>query len=297
MLAFVHIEKCAGTTFKGILKRNFGVAYCDVVPLFPATKKKFASENQNAYRQIVLGGGNASQFAPCDLAVYRRVAPWLQCVAGHSIRPCLGLEAAVPDLKYITMLREPVSRYLSYYSYGTRTGARTPLKLSWEEYVEKENFKNFQLKRLACSEDLDAAKALLAERFFLIGVTERFDEFLVLLRRKLGYEWFNIGYRPLNVGGAGRKGFPDRILEQARQNNLLDSELYRYVVDTILPAQRAQYGEGLEEAVAQFKRDQGLEGRTISARVLAQTVMSRFYLDWVAGVLRRRSGLPWRGPY
>ncbi len=297
MLAFVHIEKTAGRTFRSILRRNFGVGYCDVRPLFPARHKQFDSASQEIYNRIVLGDGHPSQFGPGDLRMYKRLAPWVRCIAGHSVRSCLGLERVSPELRYVATFREPISRYLSHYTYGKRSAARSPFTFSFEEYLEKQNFSNFQTKKIAGTENLEAAKAILNSRFLLVGDMNTFDEFLVLLRQKFGGKRFNIDYRSINVRRPENSDGFVKFAERVRQNNSVDIELYEYVVNTILPRQRAEYGPGLQESLALFKKEKASKYPAESFRSVIQKIAARLYYDPAAGIIRKAYGLPWEGEY
>lgn len=297
MLAFVHIEKTAGRTFRSVLRRNFGACYCDVRPLFPSRHKQFDSASQKIYDQIVLGEGHQSQFGPGDLRVYKRLAPWVRCIAGHSVRSCLGLESVSPDLRYVAIFREPISRYLSHYTYGTRSSASTPFTFSFEEYLEKQNFNNFQTKKIAGTENLEAAKAILNSTFLLVGDIKNFDEFLVLLRQKLAGERFNIFYKSINVRCPENNDVFASFAERIRLNNSVDIELYEYVVNTILPKQRAEYGPGLQEALALFKKENASKLPAESLRSVIQKIAARLYYDPAAGIIRKAHGLPWAGEY
>jgi hypothetical protein len=296
MLAFVHIEKCAGTTFKSILQRNYGGGFCDVRPLFGPSDKRFDPRARGAYNSLVLDGANPSQFGPRDLQAYKRLAPWLRCVAGHSLRPCLGLESVEPNLRYVTILREPISRYISYYTYGTGRPRRA-WGFSFEEYLDKPNFHNFQTKKLACNSDIEAAKLILDKHFLLVGIMEQFDQFLCLLQRRIGLANFNIAYRSLNTRYTRKSDFLNQFEHRISQNNSLDLELYNHVIETILPRQRAEYGEDLQDAVSRFKIKNESTHREASLRAFQQKLLQRLYFDPASGVIRRISGLPWGGPY
>jgi hypothetical protein len=298
MLAFVHIEKSAGTTLKSIFQQNFGPGFAEVRPLFPTAQNDFDPEDRQAYNHIVQDGANPRQFGPRDLTTYRYLNPWLSCFSGHSIRPCLGLEKSVPELRYITILREPGRRYVSYYNYTHGpNNPRKIKKITFEEFLEKKHFHNFQTKKIACRDDLHAAQDVLDRKFMLVGVMEEFDEFLIMLKQKLGSKTFTINYRALNTRPAPSTDYFKQYREQIEENNKLDITLYHYVLDTILPRQRIDYGPDLESDVARFKSANQFSKDRKPFRALLQKAFQRVYLDTAAGLIRRRSGFPWGGTY
>ena len=298
MLAFAHIEKCAGTTFKSILKRNFGVAFCDVRPLVSPAQKGFDKNTAEIYNSIVADGANPNLFGPADLKLYQRLIPWLKCFAGHSVRPCLGLANDSPHIQFVTILREPLSRYVSHYSYGERASARHPWPFSFEDYLKKPRFQNFQTKKIAGISDLDSAIRILENSFTLVGTMDGFDEFLVLLKTKLAYPEFDIRYRKLNIQNkSGGRPLLTQYAEEINRNNKLDLELYRYAAETLMPRYQKEFGGSLERAVTDFQR-QNLTTKPInSSREIHQKLAQRLYYDNIAGILRKRAGLRWGGPY
>ncbi|HMU91316.1 MAG TPA: hypothetical protein PKC33_11515, partial [Pseudomonadales bacterium] len=66
LLAFVHIEKAAGTTFIHILRRNFFLRYLDVRPY---------------------GIESGGLFLSGDLRISTRILPGLKCFSGHAVTP------------------------------------------------------------------------------------------------------------------------------------------------------------------------------------------------------------------
>ena len=76
------------------------------------------------------------------------------------------------------------------------------------------------------------AKQRLASDFLAFGITEKFDESLVLLSRSLGWKLFsrNLFYCKQNVTH-NRKRLADvspEIIDMIRRNNQLDQQLYEY---------------------------------------------------------------------
>jgi len=66
MLAFVHIEKSAGTSLTNILRRNYFLECCDIRPL---------SVNSNGVFKFI------------DFREFKKYNQRLKCIAGHAVKP------------------------------------------------------------------------------------------------------------------------------------------------------------------------------------------------------------------
>lgn len=280
LLAFVHIEKSAGSTLKWILGRNFGLRYCEVRTLSKASRKTFSAR---------------------DLRLHLLLNPFISCVAGHSVKPWSDLEK-VGGVDYITILRNPVQRYISYYSYGGG-----PLRAAWpfsfDEYLEKPNHRNFQTRKIVGTEDADEAKRVLSERFLSVGVAEDFDSFLVLLKRRLALHELDIRYIRQNVQSrTGRSAFEEKYKDQIIANNEADLALYRFVKHELLPAEKSDYGEDFEKDLSRFTSSN--TAGTFSETEVPRFYRNRFekffrekYIRGLTGLLRKIQGLHPRGVY
>jgi hypothetical protein len=174
---------------------------------------------------------------------------------------------------------------------------RGPWRFSFEEYLTKKNFHNFQTKKIACVEDLDTAKRVLDKSFAMVGVMEQFEEFLVLFQREFGGAGFDIGFRRHNVQRVQKTDYLERFGDVIKENNKVDMELYKHVVEVIMPRQREKFGIGLHEAVAEFNAQNISREEASSFHIVTHKLLQRFYVDIAAGIIRRRFGLPWGGPY
>jgi hypothetical protein len=219
LVAFVHIQKTAGTSMKFILKHSFGLAHCDVNPIDPAPGRIFARE---------------------DLALVRRVYPRLWSISGHEIvEPTRHLGAAATPC---TMLREPVARMISHYQ-DKKIRGRSGLDISG--FLDDPAQHDFQVRKIAGGPDLEKAKALLDERYFFVGLTERFAASMRLFARVCPYP---VDLRAQRQNSArddsiGRqlRGDP-ALMARIREANRLDAALYRFVDETLLPQRLAAAG-------------------------------------------------------
>ena len=152
-----------------------------------------------------------------------------------------GVHLYMPQrCEYITILREPIARVVSVFKYILRTRDHVlhdrvaTEGIRFEEYLEsgmdKGQTENSQTRQLSGRQSgvLDGAALREAkhnlEAALVVGLTERFEETFVLLRRTLGlrmpfYITRNIS-PPYEVS--------DRAVELARERNELDIELYGF---------------------------------------------------------------------
>lgn len=244
MLAFIHIEKAAGLTINSILWRRFGLRHCYVEPW--TREDRF--------------------FSAQDLRRLQRFHPRLESIAGHPIKPWGDLEHARSDIRYYTFLREPLSRCAAHYQYQIRRMGR---KIGFEEWIQVPVFRDFQVKKLAGRDDLDAALRMIEHKPIFVGLIERFDASLVLFRSRMAE--YNVDVRYTSVNTAEDNTIKNAVLSDPRSRqmlleaNRLDMELYREVETRIFPRQVLDYAGSLEEDMAGFKTSKDMARRTARA--------------------------------
>jgi len=273
ILAFIHIEKAAGQTFTRILENNYIWRHCRV-----ATLKK---EHHGVFQWD-------------DLRTLLRINPFLRALAGHSLVPYSNLMDHSPQIKYITILRDPIKRYISHYQYWIQVLKK---KISFEEFLSMEYSYNFQTKKIAGTEDLEEAKTILNEKVFLAGIVEEFDQFLVVLKNKLAPEPFDIAYERRNVAQANR--VRNRIYEKFEeyeekivQNNHLDMQLYKYVKDKLFIQEKERY--------LGSNRDSSFDS-TLTFNKIRRDIVGKLYRNLYMGplinLIRYKNGLKVGGSY
>ena len=221
---FLHIGKTGGTTLRKIIYRNY-----------PKSEILLVRARRRPREETL------ADFARLPEA--ERSRPRL--IVGHTV---YGLHEFIPrPSTYITIVRRPTSLVLSQYAFvQRRPGHRhhdlvTATGMSLEEYLDggiSMEMDNSQTR--AISGDLDTpygrctnemlarAKDNLDRNFAVAGVTERFDEMLVMLKQVFG--WIKIHYVPSNVSPpSGRPKVSPKTLRRIEEQNHLDAELYRYV--------------------------------------------------------------------
>lgn len=230
-MIFLHIGKTAGWTLRQILYRN--VPSDLVMRVRPPADRPRGFLNEEPLRAFA------------SLPQDERARPRL--IVSHMI---FGIHASVPrSSTYITLLREPVARTISQYRHVLRTAhhrlheAAVSGGLTLERYVcggEALEVDNGQARALAgdaatpfgqCSDALlEAALRNLDGHVSVAGLTERFDETLIMLEAEFG--WQNLYYVQTNTAPAGgHLHVSDAERQMIAERNRYDCELYRIVAE------------------------------------------------------------------
>jgi hypothetical protein len=180
MYAFVHIEKTAGSCLVTILRRVFGARHCDI--RLPLVKRR---DDYGDHKVCVDAN---------DLRRVKRLYRNLRGIAGHNVKPYADLHVECPEIQFFTVLRDPVRRFLSHFL--NRGEGNDPA--AFDRWISANWVHNWQTKMIAGEPCAEKAIALLNSRFGYIGLTERFDESLVLLRQWLEEPQFRGEYRRVN---------------------------------------------------------------------------------------------------
>lgn len=231
-LLFIHVPKTAGTTLSRILEGLFPVE--QVCPAY-------------YMRDLLL-------MRPDDLSTYRLFRGHFE----YSVTELLGAPSC------LTMLREPVARVISYYRY-IRSAPKHPrhekfAAMQLEEVIEDPEellpISNHQARVFGRFLDLDLVRAKMSgapidgathrsaprptginvERacarladFGFVGISERFEESLLLLADVLGFDP-NVPYESLNVTPADQAAeFDPEVIEKIRGMNSADLRIYDFV--------------------------------------------------------------------
>ncbi len=223
MIIFSHIPKTAGTSFKFILRNTFGVFHCDV---------------------------NRSRIKPFNskaLDITKKLFPSIKSISGHNlIDPTNNLKET--DGFFVTFLREPVKRCVSHYQDNCVRGNN---KLSLEEWLSDKEVQNLQVKQIAGEDDLEKAKKIVRDEFSFVGLTEKFNESLKLIKMISPYP-LNVNYKKKIVAKDNR--IKNEILNNKDQVDLvkkyngLDIDLYEYVSKQLYPEMLRKYSAEISKA-------------------------------------------------
>lgn len=227
LLCFIHVERAGGTTLHAILRRNY--------PSFlTLTAPTWTNDERTVFTAVQLGA-------------LLRTLPFTAGIGGHNVRTYLGYERVTDrPVRYLTFLRDPVARYLSHLRYQLE---HFPERWDLERLLDEEYFWDFATKRIAGSKDLELAKRRLATDYAFVGLQERFDESLVLLRRALApNRKLDLRYEHLNAAGSKAHWMRDPgIRRRAEERNAADLELYAFAETAVYPTWAAAYGPSLRD--------------------------------------------------
>ena len=250
---FIHIGKTGGATLRRTLARN--------VRGNRILRLKNPSETETGF----LSTKPIDAFAA--LSEDRRAAPRL--IMAHMV---YGLHTAVPrPSTYVTLLRHPMARVISgYKSARYWPGHRlhetvTERQMDLAEYVRSGialEMDNSMMRAItgnittpygACTDDmLDRAKRLIAAEYAVVGLTERFDETLMVLGRTFG--WTRLCYVRANVSRKQIKPtFPKETIRLIEDLNRFDLELYEFAAQRLTDYENVDR-DRFERDLASFRR-------------------------------------------
>jgi hypothetical protein len=237
-LIFLHLPKCGGTTLNRIIEWEY-----DPMRVFSIDPVLHLWSFQKLNR-----------WSPKRLER-------MQVFKGHMP---FGIHKRLPQPStYITFLRDPVERVISGYyfmrNYPLHPHHRSVSKLTLEEFVRVWPNHNVQCKYISgrpfvgnfhagdCDEEvLAAAKENLNRYFSLVGITERFDEGLAIL--KIMFGWHISKYAKFNVTKTrqAKKNLPAATVELIAAREKYDMALYEYALP-IFEQTRQKYGDEIQK--------------------------------------------------
>ena len=235
LVAFVHIPKTAGTTLNSILAHEYSPD--ETYEIMMRGMSLSVPKPMIMPRPVI----SFSKLRRLKSAIKHRQT--LRLIRGHFD---LSLSKLLPpDTRFFTLLRDPVERAIShYYHYRRRTidpihplAMRSTLS-EWVSSCGLVEMDNGQTRRLAGEINLpwgrvtrhmlDRAKSNLVSNFAVVGLTERFEESLILLHLAFNWPLYRITAENVGVSRPPRAEVSEQALKVIEDCNRFDLDLYQF---------------------------------------------------------------------
>ena len=269
-IIFLHLPKTAGTTLNRLIEWEYplGEIYSVDPVLFEWSYARLRRLSKRRLRRT-------------------------RMFKGHML---FGLHEVLPQpATYITVLRDPVERVLSAF-YFMRSYKLHPLywkfrneKWTVDEFVQRSSRDNVQCKVIAnahyhspCTQEvLDRAIVHLNNYFSVVGLSERFEESLALMKLRFG--WQLSSYSSFNVTRSRPKkaDLPQATLDLIAEKNRFDVALYQHAVrlfESAVSKHQPEVSRIARELEDARKRSQGsFEATLFSVRATVRKAINRAY--------------------
>lgn len=233
---FIHVPKCGGTSISAALLRYYPLSRSRVegAASFRATRLL------HGFDDTLAGFDQVLRFRE-HLLLYH-LSQGRPFVTGHCPFSEIAYATFRDSYKFITVLRHPVSRFLSAYFFNWTKTESSPWRITTDlaSYVESEYGRNdgCQLVKFIggvreggsywLDEAVEQAKENL-ENFAVVGILEDPDGLVAQIRREFGFNIRLGRANPSPVSGKDREAVVnDWILEQIRRVCAPDLQLYDY---------------------------------------------------------------------
>jgi len=267
-LIFIHLYKTGGTTLNRAIEREY--------PL-----RRICSIEPNCWNWH-----------------YQRILSWpatrlssIKVFKGHMP---FGLHRVIPgSASYMTVLRDPVDRVISDYFFARRFKPhqhhRAALRLSLEDYFVQKHEHNLQSRMLAggtgdelfplaCDSTVFArARSNLDRHFPVVGLTNRLDETVALIKVLFGWNVFRYRSFRVTANRMPKEKIRPSTAALIRELECFDVSLYSHAVERFEQQIRARCNEVANALfeIRQARASAEVNRRSYFALSIARAITSR----------------------
>jgi len=224
IIAFSQVTRCGGVTINALLQSYFGLKHFDLVGEI--------LNNQMTYDEK-------------DLLFDMKIHPFARSFAGH-FSSYLNIDNISKinnkNVMFYTMLRNPIDRVFSKYRFQVD---RYNLPNDFNAWFQKYHIPNGMINHFVGSDNLELAKEILTHKYKAVGILEKFDESLLIFKKKLSLEGMDLSYKIKNdttkLKSDEQIKVEDKYREMVISSNIKDLKLYEYVLNTIWKEQVRDY--------------------------------------------------------
>jgi hypothetical protein len=260
---FLHIPKCGGSTITQVIYQQ-----C-------CSTSRDRNRNKYWHRGVYFypAGLFSKPSAPSKPEVARMLSRAdLRAVVGHF---SFGNHQYVPvPSLYVTALRNPVSRILSLYD---ELRLHNHIEMTLEQFVLNPpyNIHNDQTRRIAGSGGaeneekegvLQIAMKNLKHHFAVVGLTEKMDETICLMKQSFGWQRHHLYYpKNVTIDRTDRRAISSELMKVIVERNDLDIRLYSWaeqLLEQVVEEKGADFQSELQSYKDSIKKfvEQAKEG-------------------------------------
>lgn len=225
IIFFPHIFKSAGNTFRNIVKRQYSES--EFLSYYP---RPWMTNIEKEIQELM------NDFPKGNIQ--------LKAVFGHFV---YGIHKGITrPYRYITFVRNPAERYLSGFYHVMRLQEDVkkiffPSGLDLNTFIKNKETHNHliyfftgipreQIEKHS-EEAIAIAKENILREYLFVGLTEKFDESIIILKKLL--KWNSVYYDKRNVGTnrLEENNLDTDLLNEIIKLNKLDYIIYEFVVD------------------------------------------------------------------
>lgn len=262
VLVNLHVGKTGGSTMNEIFERHYRKEIgesinCVLQPQQYYPLMSIRKPRKNFYTRLSLLG----KAQAC-------------LTGGHIGLEVLNFFPKDTNVKAFAIVREPKSLLLSHFWYALQGGQKlnidvVALDQSLIDFIVtsaqynndnvrwfSRNNKLYDTKVPITEEDFQEVKANIERDFLFVGLSHKFDETLIALRRLMGWKFDeNLFYKTKNKTAfkMPEESYPDSILDQVKERFAFDKRLYAWL-EKRFDSLTKLLGADFEEEVRVFKR-------------------------------------------